>query len=217
MRKLPFYFLILIMIIGCSGSKIKPDKRLMMIEQVIDKEYHERKDFFKKEFVNHFPEKLHSNYITFTDCESPEGGPLTLRLINKINEEQSITKLIEKAMVHYAADDSCLLIVNRFATKDRFYKIVLSAKEKDIVNKNCYNDKVPIPNFWDSKIFSNTTDTRLPADFIIYVLDYKAGKFASNNLLTDGGFMPKKWKNGYSKGLAVSEKQKIIIYWIEIW
>jgi hypothetical protein len=183
----------------------------------MDKDYQKQKNFFKDEFVNHFPRKLDTNYITFTDCASPDVGPLTLRLINRYNNINRINKIIDNSIAHYASDDSCLLIVNRFATKDRFYKIKLTNEEKETIDKECYKDKLPIPNFWDSQIISERTDTKLPEDFIIYVLNSKKGKFVKQELLTDGSFMPTAWKNGYSKGIAISKKRKIIIYWIDIW
>jgi len=215
MRILNICFLAVILFVGCNDSKSQ--KQEQFIIKQIDKEYQERKTFFNKEFVNHFPARLDSNYITFTDCVSPEVGPLTLRLINKIDKSEDINKLIDGAIAKFVANDSCMLIINRFATRDRFYKIKLSNKEQKLINRNCYIGKIPIPNFWDSKIISDSTESRLPADFIIYVLDSKAGRFVSSDLLTDGSFMPDVWKNGFSKGIAVSKKRKIVIYWVDIW
>jgi hypothetical protein len=215
MRAFNICFLAFIFLVGCNDSKRQ--KKGQFIIQQIDKKYQERKAFFNKEFVNHFPERLDSNYITFTDGVSPEVGPLTLRLINNIDKSQNIKELINGAISKYAANDSCLLVINRFATRDRFYKIELSNTERELINRDCYKGKFPIPNFWDSRIISDSTECRLPLDFIIYVLDAKAGRFVSPDLLTDGSFMPEAWKNGFSKGIAVSEKRKIVIYWVDIW
>ena len=215
MSALNICFLAFILLVGCNDSKSQ--KQEQFIIKQIDKKYQERKAFFNKEFVSHFPERLDSNYITFTDGVSPEVGPLTLRLISKIDKNKDIKKLINGALTKFAADDSCLLIINRFATRDRFYKIELSDTERKLINRDCYNGKIPIPNFWDSRIISDSTECRLPSDFVIYVLDSKAGRFVSPDLLTDGSIMPEAWKNGFSKGIAVSEKRKIVIYWVDIW
>jgi hypothetical protein len=209
--------LILILIIG-SDCKIinSQDSNALMIKQ-LDKDYQERKSFFRKELINHFPKKLDTTYITFTDCESPDIGTLTLRLTIRYYDKTRINKIINKSIAHYASNDSCLLIVNRFATIDRFYKLQPSEEEKEIIDKDCYKDKLPIPNFWDSQIISETTYTKLPEDFIIYVLDAKRGEFMHTDFLTDGKSMPPDWKNGYTKGISVSEKRQIVIYWVDIW
>lgn len=30
-------------------------------------------------------------------------------------------------------------------------------------------------------------------------------------------YMPKGWKNGYSKGICVNKKERVVIYWLIIW
>jgi len=119
--------------------------------------------------------------------------------------------------VNYRANDTCLLVVNRFTSKENWHlKSKYKYVKKNKIDRPCYNNKLPLPNFWDSEYATNT-ETKLPKDFIIYVLNSKSGKYWDEKYLTSGKYMPKLWKSGYSKGVAISKKRNIIIYWFIIW
>jgi hypothetical protein len=78
--------------------------------------------------------------------------------------------------------------------------------------KNCY----PLPNYsrWAHSFFP---DEKLPKDMRFYIIDAKAGEYLPKNLLTKGGGLPKEWKNGYSRGIAISKKTNTVIYWLVVW
>ncbi len=207
-----------IFIVSCTNAQIQNKNHDMnSIIGEINKEYVKTKSFFNESYVKHFPQELDSSYIAYTDCVSPEVGELKLILTYKLVNNNLINIFANKAIATYHPMDSCLLVVNRFATKDNFYNVKVSNEEKHLINRSCYGSLFPIPNFWDNKFSTDQTLCKLSKDFVIYVLDSKAGKYLEDKLLTDGRFMPNKWKNGISKGVAINEKEKIIIYWMIVW
>lgn len=57
----------------------------------------------------------------------------------------------------------------------------------------------------------------VPNDFNVYIIDALAGNFwrKKNNVYRPSSLG--KWKNGYSRGIAISRSKKIICYWVIIW
>ena len=135
------------------------------------------------------------------------------------NEIDSLINIFNKqALVRYKANKSCLLVVNRFTIKENWHLNYKSKYgDKNDIDRDCYEGLYPVPNFWDSQYITNDTESRLPKDFLIYVLEAHSGKFWNDKYLTKGKYMPEAWKNGYSKGVAISKKRKVIIYWFIIW
>jgi len=186
----------------------------------LNKKYDNVKSFFGKEMTNHFPEKINNDNKSFTESLSPELGTLELVFIDTIESisiGNIINKLEKKSIAIYNANDTCLLIVNRFATEGNYYDVSPSKTELELVDKNCYSKLFPIPNFWHNDLTTEETYCKLPPDFRLYVIDAKSGKYFDEKYLTDGRYMPQEWKNGYSKGVAVSKKRNIAIYWLNIW
>jgi len=58
---------------------------------------------------------------------------------------------------------------------------------------------------------------KLQDGFTYYVIDAKPGKYLDDKYLKETNYMPKEWKHGYTRGFAISEEQKVIIYWVAIW
>jgi len=188
-------------------------------EELNDK-YVKTKAFFENSMVNNFPNHLNEDCVTFSESLSPEFGNLEFILINRVKDVQLLKMKSEskaKSIGIYNASDSCLLVVNRFVNRDNFYKINPTSFDLKLINRDCYNKLYPIPNFWHNDFTTDSTDCKLPIDFDIYVLYANKGKFFKDKYSTEGSFMPETWRNGFSKGIAISEKRKIIIYWLVIW
>lgn len=204
--------------IGCTFNKNKSTEDHVLCD--LNKKYDNVNDFFGNKMVSHFPKKIDKHNVTFTESLSPELGNLELILINKV-ERDHLADIVEefekKSIAIYNANDSCLLIVNRFVNKDKYFEVTPSKEDLQLVNRDCYSGLFPIPNFWHNDFTTEETLCRLPSDFRLYVVDSKSGENIDEKYLTDGRFMPKEWKNGYSKGVAISEKQNVIIYWLIIW
>ena len=215
------YVLILIgigIIAGCSTGQDKSVKEHILND--LNTKYNNAKKFFGKAMVSHFPLKLDSSNITFTENYSPDLGNLELIVINRTEKSQLmsiISEFKDKAIGYYSAGDSCLLVVNRFATCDNYYKAKPYEEELHLINRDCYSNKLPVPNFWHNEFTTETTSCSLPEDFTIYVIEADAGEYFDKKYLTKGDFMPSEWKNGYSKGIALSEKKQVIIFWLIIW
>lgn len=211
--------LLLALCFGCTNKKKdKTIEELILVE--LNVKYEESISFFGKDMVAHFPKKINDKSGSFTNSFSPELGNLELVLFNVL-ESNNISNIIkefeDKSIAIYSASDSCLLVVNRFVSQNNHYKVEPTKEELQLVDKDCYSDLYPIPNFWHNDYTTDKTECKLPKDFTIYVLESKHGKFVENNLLTDGRFMPDEWKNGFSKGVAISKNRNVIFYWLIIW
>jgi hypothetical protein len=203
--------------IGCNPSVNKSAEEQILID--LNNKYDSIKLFFGAEMTSHFPDKVTNRNISFTEGLSPKLGNLELIFIDSMDISASeVSEDFERKSISvYGANDSCLFVVNRFVSRDNYYNVKPSAEEMEHIDLECYKGLFPVPNFWHNKFTTNETNCRLPADFKIYVIKSKAGKYLDDRYLTEGWFMPKEWKNGYSKGVAISEDRNIIIYWLTIW
>ncbi|MBK8953345.1 MAG: hypothetical protein IPM85_14830 [Chitinophagaceae bacterium] len=142
---------------------------------------------------------------------------ISIERIDTVKQQHLMKRFMEGSIADYKPNDNCLLVINRFVNKENFYDIKLSEKDSGYLERNCYSNKLPIPNFWHTPYTTNSTDCKLPLDFVIYVLESQKGKYFSEDLLTDGKFMPLQWRNGFSRGVAISKNRGLIIYWLAIW
>jgi len=206
---------------SCLGGReqkqeINRDLKKAQIKK-INIDYQESKSFYEDNFVNHFPLSLDENYVTYTESVTPEAGLIRLDLVTRLGK-CDIEKIARSAIAKYKSSDTCLLVVNRFASMENYsFNIQLTEKDKRIIDLECYNELYPIPNFWNSDYTIKDSGCKLEEGFDIFIIEAKSGKYLKDELLTDGRYMPKKWKNGFSKGIAFSERRGVIIYWTLIW
>lgn len=90
-------------------------------------------------------------------------------------------------------------------------------------------NKYPIPYFEDwnlgldlgSKQIMTIGDDKYPVDVYTVPSDLMVYVLSANPLLINSSIqrprLLKKWKNGYSCGIAISKKENIIIYWFMQW
>ena len=76
---------------------------------------------------------------------------------------------------------------------------------------------IPVPNFTTFQQDFGLNNKHLNDNYQIYVLESKPGKYLKEEYLTEGKNLPKKWKNGFSRGLALNEKSSEIVYWLCVW
>lgn len=187
----------------------------------INAKYQLYKSYYKQSFINHFPIDIQSLPVTITVDTNAIPDPVRFMLCQKLDRDEfdTITNYLNThSRIKYQANESCLLVVDRFTTKEnRHLRNKYKYVDKNQISRDCYKDKLPIPNFFDSDYLSDKTESRLPKDFTIYVLEAKSGKYWDETHLTKGKYMPEGWKNGYSKGVAISKKKDVIIYWFIIW
>ena len=198
-------------ITACNGQK----KNYMTERQKnLSNEYFNAKKKFDKKYTSHFPNEIlidSSFYLSF-DSECKE-----LILENKIIDINSVENLIKQAKAIYKSTDTCLLIIDRFNTAKYIDLTKLTEYDKFLIDRPCYKDKLPVPNFRYSKYADDNTG-KLLSGFNLYILDANPGIYFKPNLddVLDT-YMPEYWEHGYSKGVAVNKEKDIVIYWIVIW
>ena len=202
-------FFSLLLSFSCKGRQNKGK-----VNELLDF-YIGLKNRFPTEYSSHFPEEVNidsSFYYSYSELE--EWGII---LSCSITEKPTIDHLITQSKFVYPADDSCQLIINRFFTEDR-YNVILSAKDSSQIDRLCYLEKLPVPNFRRNIFSVGTSPSVLTSDFTLYVLGAEQGVFFQpEDKYPPNKYMPKAWKHGYSKGVAVSEEKGVAIYWIMIW
>jgi len=211
-----FYLVIFIIsvLLSCNGQQS------MLNETNLKYKNHHLKKF-DKDFIDHFPSRITTPKNTIISAENTERGFIGMLLYEYDMEVEEIitieNRLKNEAMKYYKSEDSCLLVINRFDTDKTFgYPKKIILPDSISVNRSCYQDLLPIPKFFkykneDSNSIKN--ETMLPSGFNIYVLEAKSGNYFGKYDLISNRQMPDGWKNGYSKGVAVSQKHRCVIYW----
>lgn len=184
---------------------------------------------FDKDFVGHFPDRIVSPLNTIISAENVSRGFVGMLLYEYEMKADSLIKIEDElksiAIKKYNSDADCLLVINRFDTNETYVypkNIILSDSVQ--LNKSCYETLLPIPKFFDyENEISNPKkqrsrdetegETMLPPGFNIYVLEAKPGNHLDKYDIGPNRQMPDGWKNGYSKGVAISVKYQTIIYW----
>jgi hypothetical protein len=207
--------LILFILLNSCIQK-QPDQRFPNLDMV-NAEYQNIKENFNKELVSHFPAKIDTNYL-YDRWSLDSADQFSLELGIKVNESDllNMVEILNKVkLTSYSVSDSCLFILNRFATKENYGVVKLSEINQELISLDCYADRYPVPNFWTSIFYTNSTTSHLPEDFELFILDSKPGIISDK--YTAGVFMPENWTNGFSKGVAISEQRNVVIYWLIVW
>ncbi len=206
------YALSLMTLFSCNNST-----KVKSVKEDSD-EYSNILRFFGDSLVNHFPKeeptKINMAQHVDTFCyHNTLSFQLTLYDAKKIIDS-TLNHYSKQPIIQYKSNDICLIVVNDYITKyncgDYF------RAEKSTYFNGCSNSKLPIPNFWSSELASCETRSRLPKDFILYVIDSKIGLF-SKKINAEQSSLPIHIKHGYSKGLAINKEKNIINYWVIVW
>lgn len=210
-----FNVIIALLVLLCNSCTNKNS-----FSNVTNDNYLEAKNQFDSILVNHFPTTLNSNNNLTVSNTNSEKNDVGLFLFEYNLSEENIKKIkkkVQSALSQYNINDSCLLIVNRFETiKTKDSLELVEIKDSSLIDKPCYNKRLPIPNFIDFSI-ANSIGFWEHKNFEIYVLDVGSGNHFNRFNLYPNIQMPKNWKNGFSKGIAIDETKKTVIYWSIIW
>lgn len=178
---------------------------------------------FDKNFTSHFPREIHSNNYDVITHESVRKNDIGIYLYEYDAKLERIDSLLnyynDNSVKMYTNSSDCLLIVNRFEnikTYEETDNIVLDYETRNKQNKSCYRDEYPIPNFIDYRFLNENSNTFLGKDFNIYVLESGKKQFIKYDLIPNPQ-MPEIWSNGFSKGVSISKKQNIVIFWSILW
>jgi len=207
----------LILLFLCFSCSNKDQEQFWFLEK--DHNYSRVKNIFEKH-VDFFPEKDKVNWIISTWSLNPDveyNLKVAFGLDNE-NFKKEKERLDQLSIATYYADNDSLLVLNRFSTHENYGYPDKSEINTELIEQDWFNDYLPVPNFWNfSRYETNNTVSRLPSDFKIYVFEAKPGIHFDKQKLVTGGYMPEKWKHGYSKGVAISQERREIIYWVIIW
>jgi hypothetical protein len=187
----------------------------------VNKEYYNTLKFFPKKFTNHFPTRFERKSVGSFVSVTDENSSLNISLIlskdlDTTNYKNKYDSLKNNAIATYEPQDTCLLIIDEMRNKSNEFKPHHEFEQKSEFN-SCTLDKLPITNFFMTDYHQVENVNRLQDDFDIFVLEAEEGKHWDDKYLCDGCNMPDGWEYGYSKGIAISEDKKVIIYWFVIW
>lgn len=201
------FLIILVSLLGCNSGPIKTHNEKM---------YRAYKSKFNSNFINHFPGILTTPNLNMSCNTYGRKNDVGFLLYeydlasDKLDAIEMNTK--RKYIAKYKSSDTCLMIVNRFETKETYENLEQpTVSDSSLINRPCYNNQYPIPNF-----ISYESDS-LGKNFIIYVLEAKPISIWKDEKLEPSIFMPAKWKNGYSKGVALNKENGTVIYWAITW
>lgn len=187
-------------------------------------------DYLKSDLLSHFPEKV-TDTTNFYMFSSPPACPPSFKCSAQFGEIYLITKKdsvtenwsIKNSLFNtkYNADSN--IIINQTELRKDMFPI-----EK--CNKS-FDDKYPIPYFesYDFKLGEKTFKKEvegeiyvdyihtIPGDLNVFVLEAASGDFWKESCNENRPESLHEWKHGYSKGIAISEENDILIYWTMIW
>jgi hypothetical protein len=192
---------------------------------VPDPEYKTRLTKIPLFLKDHFPNQLQndraSTLITNTDTTSHCIYYFLLQYGDDSIIELDTSNIAQQVLATYHAADTNIISIKRETVtywnpeKKKYYTDGIHG------NKHYY----PVPYFetenhsfykGDVKdIYSSETLSGLSKDFMIYVFDFKTGNYWEGLKPLD--YLPEGWENGYSKGIAINKRKKILIHWFVVW
>lgn len=210
---LPFAFLW-----GCNYSYVPESKQ--RAEAL--KSYLEYKRGFDSWLVKHFPNSLSTEVNRYMskkdDIKNDIGFYLYEHDVNLSFLQKLKGDLKNRAVAHYEVTDSLLFVINRFETLQTDYeRSIPKITDSTYLDSTLFAELYPVPNFIDYENPTNTNGIWLSKGFELFVLEAKSGNYCTEFDLKENFQMPKGWKNGFSRGIAISEKDKTIIYWGVLW
>lgn len=184
--------------------------------------YQEELKLFPLYMVDFFPDTLSGIYSTVENIDTTSQ---CIYYMNYDFKPKNIVKLkknlAEKSLENYLASDASLVTI-------KTESVIYWDDSKKVYYKKLFRNNIdyyPMPFFEKEEfeglginsenIYSNVNTSGLSNDFAIYILDSKPGLYWKG--LKPNKYMPKGWKNGYSKGVCINERRDIIIYWVIIW
>ena len=200
------------------------------VKKQIQERYKQSIQFFESDLVDHFPSELpdscgYTTTISKTDTLKMLGFGVDYMYLwktynqSKYSELSSYYQNLSKAK--YTSDNTNLLLVFSYTDvikiEGKTFRDQESPELQAIAKHNItMANSLPIPLF-EIDQYKSSTMSSLPKDFKLYILDAKPGKYIDDKYLQECDCLPKNWKHGYSKGVAMSDERNVVIYWINVW
>lgn len=202
-------FLIIIISISCKRNGGSAND--------LESEFLKVKEQFAPQMTSHFPSKItYPASFRYLPGSKYSNTNIYLSVTHKVGQLDSLMReLKSQAIANYSAADSCLLIINRFYRKTE-YGFNNSYSKKLARAQNCSSEHMPVPNFYH--VTNDSSESfNLTTDFMLFVIDARVGNYSNKPNPNWGRYMPETWKNGYSKGCAISLEKKVALFWLSIW
>jgi len=187
-------FILIICISACeTNNNIKSDNNFF------NQEYQHSKKEFPDSLTKHFPEKLNEENVFYsTSINNKPKEILYLIVANKLTNKNKT----ELNNLKYTSD-TCII-------KIYIERNTYGFNKKGLGKCKSY---IPAPDY-SLLIFDD--NKQKPDDLKYYVLQTSHHIFINHELYLRY-YLPDEWKNGMSRGIAVSEKEKKIYYWLIMW
>ncbi|MDD2584348.1 MAG: hypothetical protein WCR61_02930 [Bacteroidales bacterium] len=227
-KGLPIIAMILIIFLSGCCNKKRSYFLLKMNASLKEQKMNFDKDYMRNGLLNHFPDNVKDNGLFLHT--SPPSSPPSFKCSAQFGNIYLICK----------TDTTNTFIPNNALYKDQYLNdrniiINLSELKRDIfpISKcnQWYAGKKPIPYFEsfnfglgekeekkivDGEIYYNYIYT-IPSDLQVYVIQAEAGNFWKESCNEARPESLKEWQNGYSRGIATSEKENMVVYWTMVW
>jgi len=191
--RLYIFAFLLYFLTGCVPLDLETKYRFEELRKQVDSNLTNHFDLVENRFNN----------ASFKYPNSYKNNGLSIMILipNIKGNFETVMSLRESALGSISMDSNCKLIVEN------------PSSNAEYSDSECDEVVYPIPDYSDWW----TGLSEMPNDLTFFILNYEGGKFLPDSLLTNGGGMPKNLKNGFSKGFALSEKKKKMIFWLIVW
>lgn len=189
----------------------KQNNSLSTVEYMIEnqnRKYSANLSKFDTSLTQHFPESLDTTNLQVLSGSFVGVNMNYLEITNKISDKTISQKFANSSIDAYAGDDTCILA---------FYHFDSWKEYPETKFEQCLIDRYLIPDFRGNKYRDLGTESRLPNDFMIYVLDSQSDNNMPDSLILGNDDLLEKWGKGFSRGVAISEEKMVIIYWVITW
>ena len=185
-------------------------------------------DYSKEGLVSHFPDKITYKPIVISvdppacppsyECSAQFGN---MYLICKADSTIDYIPTNVIFETEYLCDSN--IIIDLLELRRSIFPV-------DKCNK-WYENRIPIPYFESYNFELGTKEIKkevggethykyiysIPSDLKVYVIQAESGNFWKESCNEKRPEKLKEWKNGYSKGVAISQKENIVVYWSMLW
>lgn len=213
-----FLYLVVLLNISISCKNSLPEYRDCLAS--FDKFYS------KKGILEHFPEETNSIRRFYCYSLSKEVNFAEIYLsTNSNSQEIARFKSMKYQIVDLYNSEKffCINIdlirdsSNIYATKiDRLNDMIaIGDFEQTNFGIGEYKDTLKLNNGVKCQVIEKYI---VPEDLKVYVIESVSGDYFANEVERSTRYsLLEKWKNGYSRGIAISEKYNIVLFWLIVW
>lgn len=228
-RHVIFLALLLFSLAGCYFNPVK--QHLFEVSaHIVAMKTKFGKDYLKPNLLSHFPNEI-KDTTNLRLHSSPPSCPPSFKCGKQFGEVYLITTI--DSLTEKSIKENCLFETEYQSEHNIIINLPELKFDRFPVEKcnKAFNNKYPIPYFesYDfnlgEKEFEKIINKEkywnyvhiIPSDLKVYVMKAEAGNFWKEDCKEIRPNSLEKWKNGYSKGVAISEEKKIMIYWTMVW